>query len=121
MAALALFVIPDGASVLLGSGLAVLLISLAWLDVVLRACANATAEAARLLQPTPSGGDRLRTASLRYPLLAVGCTLILAVAGAVLISGGVAIAGLWGAACVIAVSVWPLRRLAAARHSRPST
>ena len=121
MAALAVFAIPDGASVLTGLGLVLLLISLAWLDVALRACARATAEAARLLQPTASGGDRLRSASLRYPLLAVGCIFVLAVAGAILTSGGAAGAGLWGAACAIAVSVWPLQRLAAARHSKPST
>lgn len=121
MAALALFAIPDGASVVSGSGLVVLLVSLAWLDVVLRACAKATAEAARLLQPTPSGSDRLRSASLRYPLLAAGCTFVLAVVGAILTSRGFAMAGLWGAACAIAASAWPLGRVMAARHAKPST
>ncbi|MGH8214482.1 MAG: hypothetical protein ACREPZ_02120 [Rhodanobacteraceae bacterium] len=122
MAALALFAVPNGASMLRGAGLILLVLSLTWLDVALHACATATAEAARLLQPTPSGGDRLRTASLRYPLLAVVCTLVLAVAGAILISGGSAIAGLWGAAYAIAVSVWPLKRLRAAMGlSEPST
>jgi hypothetical protein len=120
MAALALFAIPDGAPVLGGSGLVVLVISVAWLDVVLRACAKATAEAARLLQPTPAGGDRLRPASLRYPLLAMGCTLVLAVAGAILASGGSGAAGLGGAACAVAVSVWPLGRMVAARHPKPA-
>lgn len=122
MVALALFAMPDGASVLIGAGLILLTISLTWLDVALRACVRKTAEAARLLESTPSGADRLRTASFRYPAFAVVCTLVLSVAGAILVSGGFAIAGLWGAACVMVVSAWPLGRvMAATRRSRRST
>ncbi len=122
MVALALFAVPDGASVMRAAGLILLMISLTWLDVALRACAKATAEAVRLLQPTPLDGNRLRIASFRYPLLAVVCTFVLIVVGAVLMSGGSAIAGLWGAACAISVSAWPLRRvMVATRHSRRST
>ena len=119
MAALALFAVPDGASALRGAGLILFVISLTWLDVVLRACAKATADAARFLHPTPLGGDRLRTASFRYPLLAVVCTFVLMAAGAVLMSGGNAIAGLWAAVCAIAAAAWPLRRvMVATRYSR---
>ena len=121
MVALALFAIPDGATVLAGGGLVLLIISLTWLEVVLHACVRATVEAAWLLQPTPSGGDRLRPASLRYPLLASACALLLAVGGASLVSDGSTIAALSGAACAIAVSAWPfLRILAATRHPEPS-
>lgn len=121
MAALALFAVPDGIAALRGAGLILLVISLTWLDVVLRACAKATAEAAWLLRPTPLGDGCLRIASLRYPLLAVACTFVPVVAGAVLLSGGSAIAGLWAAACTIVVSAWPFRRvMAATRHSRRS-
>jgi hypothetical protein len=122
MAALALFAVPDGASVMRGAGLVLLVISLTWLEVALRTCAKATAEAARLLRPTPLGNDRLRAASFRYPLLAVVCTFALTVIGAILMSGGSAIAGLWGAACVIVMSAWPLRRvMQVARHPEPPT
>jgi hypothetical protein len=122
MAALALFAIPDGATVMTGAGLVLFIISLTWLDVVLRACAKAAAEAAQLLQPVPLDCHSFRVASFRYPLLAVVCAFVLTVAGSVLMSGGSAIAGLWGAACAIAASVWPLGRvMVAARHSRRST
>jgi hypothetical protein len=122
MAALALFAIPDGASVMAGAGLVLFIISLTWLDVVLRACAKAAAEAAQLLRPTPLGGNRLQTASFRYPLLAVVCAFALTVAGAVLMGGGSVLAGLWGAACAIVASALPLRRvMVATRHSRRST
>lgn len=122
MAALALFAVPDGASVLRGAGLILLIISLTWLDVALRACANTTAEAAQLLQPTPLDGDRFRIGSFRYPLFAVVCTFVLTVVGAILMSGGSALAGLWGAACAIAASARPLGRvMVATRHSRRST
>lgn len=121
--ALALFAVPDGTVMLHGVGIILLLISLTWLDVVLRESVKVTTEAARLLQPTQSGCDRLRIASLRYPLLAVICSIVLAAAGAALASGGFAIMGFAGAACAIAVSVWPLKRtLAGSRHfPGPST
>ena len=122
MAALALFAVPDGASALRGAGLILFVFSLTWLDVALRACAKATAEAARFLRPTPLGDDRLRTASFRYPLLAVVCASVLVVVGAILLDRGSAIAGLWGAACAVVASAWPLRRVAvAARHSGRSS
>lgn len=122
MAALALFAIPDGATVMAGAGLVLFIISLTWLDVVLCACAEAAAEAAQLLQPVPLDGHGFRIASFRYPLLAVVCAFVLTVAGSVLMSGGSAIAGLWGAACAIAASAWLLGRvMVAARRSRRST
>jgi hypothetical protein len=114
MAALALFAVPDGAFVLGGAGLVLFVVSLTWLDVALRACTKVTAEGARLLRATPLGGDRLRIASFRYPLLAVSCTLVLLATGAVLMSDGNAIAGLWAAVCAIAVAAWPLKRVAVA-------
>jgi hypothetical protein len=120
--ALVLFAIPDGISVLRGIGLILLMISLTWLDVALRACAKATAEASRLLKSMPLEDDCLRVASLRYPMLAVVGAFIFAVVGTVLMGGGSAIAGLWGAACTVAVSAWPLRRVVvAARRSGRST
>lgn len=122
MAALAMFAVPNGESVPRGAGLILLVISLTWLDVALRASAKAAADAALLLQTISLDGGRLRIASFRYPLLAVVCTVVLTVAGAVLVGDKSVLAGLSGAACTIAVSAWPLRRVMAATRSsrRPS-
>lgn len=111
MAALALFAVPDGAFVLRGAGLVLFVISLTWLDVALRACARTTADAARLLRPMPLGGERLRAASFRYPALAMACTFVLMVVGAVLMSGGHMVAGLWAGAGILAAAAWPMGRV----------
>ncbi|HEV7123096.1 MAG TPA: hypothetical protein VGN24_06675 [Rhodanobacter sp.] len=121
MVALALFAVPDGASVLTGSGLVLFVISLTWLDVALRACVKTTAEAARLLRPTPAGGERLRAVSLRYPLLATACATSLTAAGAILLGDGAALAGLGGVLCAIAAIAWPLSRIVAAARSARSS
>ena len=111
MGALALFVIPDGATVVTGAGLVLFVISLTWLDVVLRASVQVTAGAVRLLRATPLDGGRLRTASFRYPALATACACVLAGAGAGLTGGDWAIAASGGAACGIAVVAWPVVRI----------
>ena len=120
MAALALLAVPDGSSMLRGAGLILFVISLTWLDVILRASAKMAADAAQLLQATPLDNRCLRVASFRYPLLAMACTWVLAVCGAVLASDGSALAGLGGVACVVAASAWPLRRVAVATR-RPGS
>lgn len=111
MGAMALFAVPDGATAVTGAGLVLFVIALTWLDVVLRASARVTADAARLLRATPLGGARLRGVSLRYPALAVVCACALVGAGAGLTGGGWAMAALGAAACGIAVAAWPLVRI----------
>lgn len=99
--------VPMGAAIFDVAGLVLLALSLAWLAVTMRACVAATADAYRSLKATPVMAERVRRASLRYPLLAAISATFLAVIGVLLLRDGFAPMVVW-AACAIAVSLRPL-------------
>lgn len=108
--AVVLVAVPDGASIPTVVGLLLRVLSLVWLDVVMGACARVTAEAVGLLGAMPVAIGRMRSASLRYPLVASIGALALAVVGAILMSDGVEGAAIW-CGCAIAASASPFRRV----------
>ncbi|MGH8192583.1 MAG: hypothetical protein ACREP2_14190 [Rhodanobacteraceae bacterium] len=112
--------VPDGAAIPKVAGLLLLVLSLGWLAVVMRACAEATMDAIRLLEATPLPAGRMRSSSLRYPLVAVVCAVILAVVGVLLMRGSwVAVAAWIG--CLVAGSAWSCHRMIAATNAGPLT
>src|SRR5690348_3006547 len=91
-------------------GLVLLALSLTWLGVVMRACADATLDATRLMTAMPFDPQRLRRAALRYPAIGASATAALAAVGVALVHPSFALWGGW-AACGAAASAWPVRRL----------
>jgi hypothetical protein len=89
--------------------LVLLVLSWSWLAVAMRAGADVSAAAVRLLGATPLDAGRARAASLRYPLIAVACTLVPVVVVAT--SGGRGAIALVWVACEGAASAWPLVRI----------
>lgn len=102
--------VPMGAAVLDVAGLVLLALSLAWLAVVMRACADVTGAASRLLDATPAPAGCMRRVALRYPLVATICAMGLAVGGVLLLRGSVVSIVAW-IVCAGAVSLWPLVRI----------
>lgn len=120
MVGIVLGAVPMGAPALDVTGLVLLVLSWAWLATAMRASADASGAAARLLGATPLESRRGRAASLRYPFFAMGCALVPMVAGACL-TGRSAFVPIW-MACAGMASVWPLRRIfRATRPAGPST
>lgn len=101
--------VPDGPSIPMVVALVLLVLSWSWLAVVMRASADASIAAVRLLGATPLHFGLARVASLRYPLIAASCTLVPVIVGATL--GGRAAIALGWAVCACAISVWPLVRI----------
>lgn len=101
--------LPHGVIVRMAIGVVLLALSLMWLAVVMCACADVTADAVRLLTPTPLHAPHGRIASFRYPLVASVCAAIFAGCGAVLMTLG-AVMGGW-LACAVALAAWPLYRI----------
>lgn len=120
LVAVVLVAIPDSASIPQVVGLVLLVASLVWFDVAVRASAKTTVGAARLLAATPLTFRRMRRSSLRYPLVAAVCAVVLAVIGVMLMAGGFADVLIW-CACAIAASVWPLHGIVRATHPGDST
>jgi len=91
-------------------GLVLLALSLTWLGVVMRASADSTLDAARLMAAIPFDPHRVRLAALRYPAIGASVTAVLAVVGVALVHPSIA---LWCGcvACGAAASAWPVRRL----------
>jgi hypothetical protein len=101
--------VPNAPSLPMVVALVLLVLSWTWLAVVMRAGAEATGAAMRLLAAVPLDVHRARRASLRYPLIAALCALVSMAIGAVLSGRGViALAWIVGAGLV---SAWPLIRM----------
>ena len=101
--------LPHGVIFRVAVGMVLLALSLMWLAVVMRACADVTANAMRLLAPTPLDTRHVRIASLRYPLVAAVCATVLAGCGAILLDLGAVLGG-W-LACAAALAAWPVYRI----------
>lgn len=91
-------------------GLVLLALSLTWLNVVMRASADSTLDATRLMAAIPVDAHRVRFAALRYPAIGASAAAVLAVVGAALVHPSIAF---WCGcvACGAAASAWPVRRL----------
>ena len=105
--------VPMGAAVFDVAGLVLLALALAWLAVVMRACAATTSAARSLLGATPVSIARVRRVSLRYPLAGWLGSMALAALGAALLRGGFATWVGW-VVCAAAVSLRPWLRIAGA-------
>jgi hypothetical protein len=105
----ALAAVPHGSALPMVAALLVLVLSLVWLGVAMRASADASGAAGRLLGATPLAARRLRVAAFRYPLVAVLCALLPMVVGTLLTRRGVVALG-W-LICALAASAWPVRRI----------
>lgn len=112
MVGIVLAAVPIGAPTLEVSALVLLVLSWSWLAVVMRASADAFVAAVRLLAAVPWDARSARMASLRYPLIATLCALMLMAIGTALLRHGVV--ALFWVACAGATSAWPLVRLARA-------
>ncbi|MGH8114734.1 MAG: hypothetical protein ACREPS_06750 [Rhodanobacteraceae bacterium] len=104
--------LPHGVILRMAIGIVLLALSLMWLAMVMRACADVTSDAMRLLTPTPLDSAHARIVSLHYPLVAAVCAAVLAGCGAVLMDLGTA---MWGwLACAVALAAWPVYRIMSA-------
>lgn len=102
--------VPMGAAMFDVAGLVLLALALAWLAVVMRACAATTGAAGSLLGATPLSSARMRRASLRYPLAGWLGSMALAGLGAALLRGGFATWVGW-CICAAALSLRPWLRI----------
>ncbi|HJU26639.1 MAG TPA: hypothetical protein VJ722_08195, partial [Rhodanobacteraceae bacterium] len=91
-------------------GLVLLALSLPWLAIAMRACADGTVDATRLMTAIPFDPHRVRRAALRYPAIGASATAALAAVGVALAHPSIALWCGW-AACGAAASAWPVRRL----------
>jgi hypothetical protein len=97
LAGVLLLAMPAGVAPSTILGLMLMVLSLAWMAVVLRAAAEVTRESTKLLQTAPVPRRRILIAALRYPAFALACALTWALAGACLCD---AVTGLMTAWCV---------------------
>jgi hypothetical protein len=88
------------------TALVLLVLAWSWLAVAMRASAGTTSAAVCLLRAQPLDPARARTASLRYPLIAILCALVWMAVGVAVIRQG-KLAPAW-MVCAGLVSAWPL-------------
>jgi hypothetical protein len=121
MIGVSLATLPMSAPLREVAGIALLAGSLAWLTLVLRACADVAAEAGDVLRATPVHAGRLRGASWRYPAFAALCACFVMLAGDVLLGTSVPFACGWllAAAAISAASLRRLATLAGRRGESP--
>ena len=119
MVGIVLGAVPMGAPMVPVAGLVLLVLSWSWLAVAMRASADVTIAAARLLGATPLDIARARLASLHYPVVAAVCALAWMALGIALLRQGM-LAPAW-IILAGAASAWPvLRLLRATRDAEPS-
>jgi hypothetical protein len=106
MVGIVLAAVPMGAPMLEVAGLVLLVLAGSWLTVVMRASAGATNAAMRVLRAQPLGARQARMASLRYPLIATLCAVVLMAVGIAVIRQGVLVPA-W-IVCAGLASAWPL-------------
>lgn len=106
MVGIVLGAVPMGAPMLEVAGLVLLVLAWLWLVAVMRASACATKAAVRLLRAQPLDVRWARIASLRYPLIAALCALVLMAVGIAAIRQGM-LAPAW-IVCAALASAWPL-------------
>jgi hypothetical protein len=109
MVGIVLGAVPMGAPMVPVAGLVLLVLSWSWLAVAMRASADATTDAVRLLGATPLDFARARRASFRYPVAAALCGLVWMIVGIALLRQGM-IAPAWIVLAGIA-SAWPMLRI----------
>ncbi|MEH6416301.1 hypothetical protein [Pseudomonas sp. CGJS7] len=90
-----LLAMPGSTGAASGAGVLLIAIALAWFSLVVQACAEASADAERLLTSTARAPHALARAAWRYPAFAFACAAAFAAAGAALLSLG------WRAAPVL--------------------
>jgi hypothetical protein len=110
--------VPDGPAIPTVVALTLLVLSWAWLAVVMRASADSTGAMVRLLGATPLDLDRARKTSLRYPGAALLVAVVPMAIGTVLGHSGMIVLA-WAIA-VCAASAWPLVRILGATR-RPES
>ena len=118
MVGIVLGVVPMGAPMVPVAGLVLLVLSWSWLAVAMRASADATTDAVRLLGATPLHFARARRASLRYPAVAALCALVWMALGITVLRVRV-IAPAWIVLAGIA-SAWPMLRILRATRDTDS-
>lgn len=101
--------VPDGPAIPTVVALILLVLSWAWLAVVMHASADSTISSVHLLGATPLDHNRARKASLRYPCMAMLVATVPMAIGAVLGHSGMIVFAWAAAAC--AALVWPLVRI----------
>lgn len=111
--------LPHGPSIPLVVALVLLGLAWSWLAVVMRASADASAAAVRLLGATPLNTRSARLASLRYPFVAASCALVPVLVIAIL--GGRAEIALAWIVCAGLASAWPLFRIFRATRTAGSS
>lgn len=105
----ALVTAPAGVPLHQLAGMLLLVISAAWLAVVLRACAEVVEQSRKLLAATPIMANRLGLCGWRYPWFATLCALGVAGVGAVLLTSLAAILAWWLLALALSMrSLWRL-------------
>jgi hypothetical protein len=101
--------VPDGPAIPTVVALTLLVLSWAWLAVVMHASADSTVSGVHLLGATPLDYNRARRASLHYPCMAMLVAMLPMAIGAVLGHSGMIVLAWATAAC--AALVWPLVRI----------
>jgi hypothetical protein len=107
--------VPMGAPMLEVAALVLLMLAWSWLAVVMRTSACAINAAMHVLRAQPLDARRARMASLRYPLIAALCALVLMAVGIAVVGQGVLVPA-W-IVCAALASAWPL--LGILRATRP--
>jgi hypothetical protein len=115
MVGVALAAVPRGPSLPMVVALMLLVLSWSWLAVVMRASADASTAAIRLLGATPLDVRHALLASLRYPVMAASCAVVPMAVGATL--GGRSVIALAWLVCAGAISAWPILRILRATRS----
>lgn len=120
MVGIVLAAVPMGAPMLEVASVVLLVLSWSWLAVAMRASAEATAGAVRLLGAMPLDIARARTVSFRYPVVVTFCALAWMAVGVALLRRGMLVPA-W-IVVAGAASLWPvLRILRATRSAKTAT
>ncbi|HET8897798.1 MAG TPA: hypothetical protein VFN09_03315 [Rhodanobacteraceae bacterium] len=108
-----LAMLPSGTSTAAAIGLLLLVGTIAWLTVVMAACADVADAAARLLAATPVAMRRARRHAWRYPAFSLACASLWMLVAVVLLNASMLLAAGW-LLVVMASSVpamWRLSRV----------
>lgn len=113
--------VPQGPVLHEVAGLVLLALSLTWLAIAMRACADSALDATCLMAAMPVAPHQVRRAALRYPAIGASATAVLAAVGVALTHPSIALWCGW-IACGAAASALPVWRvLNATRGQRQAT
>lgn len=101
LAGVLLLAMPVGVAPSTILGLMLMVLSVAWMAVVLRAAAEVTREAIQLLRAAPAPRRRILGAALRYPAFALTCALTWALIGACVCGAATGLMTAWCVALTV--------------------